>query len=75
MYTPGIGHHLSEEEAEAYQDARENFEHAVRVGFRTTTTGDKQDRLTDLLKAIQPAFSEGEMKYVLTRMADGMVYL
>ena len=64
MYKPdGRGHFFSPKEAESLLDGVADLVDQVAVG----TTGDRQNALVQVLHAIQPAFSEGEMRAAIRK--------
>jgi len=58
MYQPGIGYQFSQEERAVFDEAVADFAQAVG----SESTGTKQNCLIALLRACQPAFSEGELR-------------
>ena len=58
MYKIGVGYSFSEQEREAFDRAVLAFLESASGGL----TGDRQRRFAELIKAAQPAFSEGELR-------------
>lgn len=59
MYVFGKGHQFSPDEKVVFDQAVETLSSLVESG----STGERQNALTELLQAIQPAFSVGEMSH------------
>jgi len=66
MYKPGVGYYLSDEESDRFDSAVG----ALKAAIGVEPTGVVQTRLVELLQAIQPAFSEGEMRYAIRKFQD-----
>jgi len=58
MYQPGLGYRFSPEEKTAFDQAVGAFHKAAEHGG----TGVRQNAFTALIKAAQPAFSQGELR-------------
>ena len=68
MYVPRIGYRFSPEEKIAFDQAVEAFHTAVEQGG----CGVSQNAFADLIRAAQPAFSEGELRCAVRLfMKDG----
>lgn len=58
MFRPGTGYQFDTNEKEAFDQSVEAFHAAVENGG----CGASQNAFTNLIKAAQPAFSEGELR-------------